>query len=57
MSKRKHHGSITIDPKIVWNAQKPHYNGWICGHGAHGKNKYSRKQKHKTNWRNYDESS
>jgi len=57
MSKRKHHGSITIDPKIIWNARKPHYNGWMCGYGAHGKNKYSRKQKHKTDWKNYDESS
>ena len=44
MSKKKNHiRSITIDPKLIWNAQKPHYNGWMCGHGAHGKNKYNRK--------------
>lgn len=55
MFKKKNHiRSITIDPKIIWNAQKPRYNGWMCGHGAHGKNKYSRKQKYKTDWRNYD---
>lgn len=23
-------------------AKKPHYNGYICGHGAHGDAKYSR---------------
>lgn len=23
-------------------AKRPHYNGYICGHGAHGEAKYSR---------------
>ena len=46
-AKRKKHA-----PKsgAVWHmsadeatlAKKPHYNGYICGHGAHGDAKYSR---------------
>ena len=46
-AKRKKHA-----PKsgAVWHmsadeatlAKKPHYNGYICGHGAHGEAKYSR---------------
>lgn len=45
---------IIIDARVLWNAQKPHYNAYQTGHGAHGKDKYSRKQKHKVDWRNYD---
>lgn len=55
MSKRKKKiGSITIDPMTIWNMQKPQYNGYICGYGIHGKTKYSRKQKHKIDWKNCD---
>jgi len=54
MSKKKNHRSITIDPKIIWNAHKPRYNAYQIGYGAHSKNKYSRKKKYKTDWRNYD---
>ncbi len=43
---------IIIDANILWNAHKPHYNAYQTGHGAHGKIKYSRKQKHKIDWRN-----
>ena len=57
MSKKKNLVKpITIDPMTIWHIQKPQYNGYICGYGAHGKNKYSRKQKHKVDWRDYDRS-
>lgn len=49
------HGPIIIDAAILWNAQKPQYNAWNYGHGAHGKTKYSRKEKYKTDWKNYDQ--
>lgn len=42
---------IQIDAMTVWQSQKPRYNGYACGYGAHGKNKYSRKQKHKIDFR------
>ena len=58
MSKRKNKipksSVIVIDSMTIWNMQKPKHDGWVCDYGAHGKNKYSRKEKHKTDWRNYD---
>lgn len=58
MSKRKNKipksSAMVIDSMTIWNMQKPKHDGWVCGHGIHGKNKYSRKEKHKTDWRNYD---
>lgn len=33
---------LTIDAATIWEAQKPRYNGFACGHGVHGKNKYDR---------------
>ena len=45
---------IIIDANVLWNARKPHYNAYQTGHGAHGKTKYSRKEKYKTDWRSYD---
>lgn len=39
---------IIIDAVTVWESQKPRYNGFACGHGAHGKRKYDRnKEKRK----------
>ena len=34
--------TMVIDSMTVWNAQKPRYNGFACGHGAHGKRGYDR---------------
>lgn len=31
-----------IDAMTIWNAQKPHYNAYMCGYGAHGKRGYDR---------------
>ena len=35
---------LTIDAMTIWESQKPRYNGFACGHGAHGKHKYDRNQ-------------
>lgn len=43
---------------VVWKqsseeatlAKKPHYNGFACGHGAHGDTKYNR-TKDKSKWK------
>lgn len=43
---------------VVWKqssieatlAKKPHYNGFACGHGAHGSKKYDR-TKSKRDWK------
>lgn len=35
---------IIIDAVTVWESQKPRYNGFACGYGAHGKRKYDRNQ-------------
>jgi hypothetical protein len=51
MSKKEKIKPILIDSMTIWNMKKPRYNAWSCGHGAHGKNKYTRKQKHKVDWR------
>ena len=54
MSKRRKKvpksGPIVIDAMTIWQAQKPHYNAYLCGHGIHGDTKYNRKQKHKKDW-------
>lgn len=34
--------NMVIDSMTVWNAQKPRFNGFACGHGAHGKRGYNR---------------
>lgn len=26
---------MKIDRRIVWNAHKPRFNAWACGHGPH----------------------
>lgn len=33
---------LIIDAVTIWESQKPRYNGFVCGHGAHGKRKYDR---------------
>lgn len=39
---------IIIDAVTVWESQKPRYNGFACGYGAHGNRKYDRnKEKRK----------
>lgn len=48
----------TADGNVVWRqsaeeatlARKPRYNGFACGHGAHGSGKYNRTQA-KRAWR------
>lgn len=50
--RKKAHPVQAVKPKsdVVWRqsaeeatlAAKPHYNGFACGHGAHGSVKYSR---------------
>ena len=35
-------GVITAEQ--IFNMQKIQYNGFACGHGAHGSRKYDRKQ-------------
>lgn len=35
--KRQKNKKVVIDASIVWNAQKPQYNGFMCGYGYHGK--------------------
>ena len=49
--KKKNHRPQVIDAMTIWNIQKPKYDGFIGGYGAHGKNKYFRKQKHKVDLR------
>ncbi len=52
--KRANHGKSNV----VWKqsaeeatlARKPHYNGFACGHGAHGPTKYDRNQS-KRQWK------
>ena len=51
MSKKKNNRPQVIDAMTIWNIRKPKYNGFAGGYGAHGKTKYSRKQKYKTDWR------
>lgn len=46
MSKRKNNApkgnTFVIDAVTIWESQKPKYNGFGCGYGAHGKLKYDR---------------
>lgn len=42
---------LIIDSMTIWDMQKPHYNGYACGYGPHGKKKYDRnKEKRKPLW-------
>jgi hypothetical protein len=44
-----------ITPEELFNFNKPQFNGFGCGHGYYkDKSKYSRKKKHKTNWRDWE---
>ena len=39
---------IVIPAERIWDAHKPRFNGYACGHGAHrNKKAYTRKQKHR----------
>lgn len=33
---------MVIDAMTIWNARKPKFNGYMCGHGVHGSRKYDR---------------
>ena len=47
----------TITAEEVWQSKKPRYNPYQTGHGPHNTNKkkYSRKEKHKTEYMNMRE--
>lgn len=40
--KRKKNKKVVVDAATIWNAQKPQYNGFMCGYGHHGKKGYDR---------------
>lgn len=49
----KKNNRLVIDSMTVWNAQKPRFNGFACGHGAHGKRGYNRnaeKRRFRNEW-------
>lgn len=48
MSKKKNETKLTLDGLTITKSQL-HYmhNGWACGYGKHGKDKYCRKVKHR----------
>ena len=58
MSKRRNRKKIPAAAGVVWRqsaeeatlASKPLYNGFACGHGAHGSKKYQR-SKAKQAWK------
>lgn len=37
----------TISAKQVFDATKPRYNAWACGHGVHGDVKYNRNRENR----------
>lgn len=47
MSKKEY---IRIPAEKVWQAQKPHYNGYACGHGPYDDKSYNR-NKEKRRWK------
>lgn len=56
MSKKKKNVSksnhLVISSLELFDYQKPLYNGYACGTGLHkDKSKYSRKEKHRHDWR------
>ena len=45
MSKKKKTQKVgVITSQQIFDAQKPQWNGWACGHGAHGDRKYNRRK-------------
>ena len=47
-------GPLVIDARTVWQAKKPRFNGYACGHGKHGDVKYNR-AKAKQAWRRQED--
>lgn len=44
MSKKKKAQKIgVITSQQIFDMQKPQFNGWACGHGAHGHKGYNRR--------------
>lgn len=45
MSKKNKTQKIgVITSQQIFDAQKPQFNGWACGHGAHGSKGYNRRK-------------
>ena len=44
MSKHKTKKVIVISAMEIWEMRKPKYDGYVCGHGAHGSKKYNRRK-------------
>lgn len=59
MGKRKRHhvaksGPLVINAELVWQTKKPRYNGYACGYGKHGDNKYNRAREKRGWQRDFD---
>ena len=35
---------LIISAMEIWEMRKPRYDGYTCGHGAHGSKKYNRRK-------------
>ena len=44
MSKKKTQKTMVISSMEIWEMRKPRYDGFTCGHGAHGDKKYNRRK-------------
>ena len=44
MSKKKNIHIATISTIEIFEMRKPQYNGFACGHGAHGNKGYNRRK-------------
>lgn len=44
MAKKKAQKVITISAMEIWEMRKPRYDGYMCGHGAHGNKGYNRRK-------------
>lgn len=44
MSKKKNQKVLIISSMEIWEMRKPRYDGFACGHGAHGSKKYNRRK-------------
>ena len=44
MSKKKNQKVLIISSMEIWEMRKPRYDGFACGHGAHGNKGYNRRK-------------
>ena len=45
MSKKKKTQKVgVITSQQIFDMRKPQWDGWACGHGAHGSKKYNRRK-------------